>query len=61
VAWGVYPIVSARDPDVEVSISSALSAARAKGFVQHGNRVVVCASRLSPRSDADTIWLHTEP
>jgi pyruvate kinase len=61
VAWGVYPVVSARDPDVEVSIGAALTAARDKGYVQRGNRVVVCASRLSPRSDADTIWLHTEP
>ncbi|NCX79580.1 MAG: hypothetical protein EBW96_06730 [Actinobacteria bacterium] len=61
VAWGVYPVVSARDPDVEVSIGAALTAARDKGYVQRGHRVVVCASRLSPRSDADTIWLHTEP
>ncbi|NCX60615.1 MAG: hypothetical protein EBW98_05405, partial [Actinobacteria bacterium] len=59
VAWGVYPVVSARDPDVEVSIGAALTAARDKGYVQRGHRVVVCASRLSPRSDADTIWLHT--
>ncbi|MFZ9805893.1 MAG: pyruvate kinase alpha/beta domain-containing protein, partial [Ilumatobacteraceae bacterium] len=61
VAWGVYPVVSAREPDVEVSIGAALTAARDKGYVQRGHRVVVCASRLSPRSDADTIWLHTEP
>ncbi|NBY57838.1 MAG: pyruvate kinase [Actinobacteria bacterium] len=61
VAWGVYPVVSARDPDVEVSIGNALAVARNKGYVQSGHRVVVCASRLSPRSDADTIWLHTEP
>ena len=61
VAWGVYPVVSARDPDVEVSIGNALAVARSMGYVQSGHRVVVCASRLSPRSDADTIWLHTEP
>ena len=61
VAWGVYPVVSPRDPDVEVSIGAGLTAARDKGYVQRGHRVVVCASRLSPRSDADTIWLHTEP
>lgn len=60
ISWGVYPIVSQRDADVEVSISAGLSKARECGFVQRGHKVVVCASRLSPRSDADTIWLHTE-
>ena len=60
ISWGVYPIVSQRDADVEVSISAGLSTARERGYVQRGHKVVVCASRLSPRSDADTIWLHTE-
>jgi pyruvate kinase len=60
ISWGVYPIISQRDADVEVSISAGLSKARECGFVQRGHKVVVCASRLSPRSDADTIWLHTE-
>jgi len=61
VAWGVHAVVSPRDPDVEVSIGAALTAARARDLVRRGNKVVVCASRLSPRSDADTIWLHLEP
>lgn len=61
VAWGVHPVVSPRDTDVEVSIGAALTAAREQGLVGRGNKVVVCASRLSPRSDADTIWLHLEP
>jgi pyruvate kinase len=60
ISWGVYPIVSQRDADVEVSISAGLGTARDRGYVQRGHKVVVCASRLSPRSDADTIWLHTE-
>ena len=60
IAWGVYPVVSQRDADVEVSISAGLGTARERGYVQRGHKVVVCASRLNPRSDADTIWLHTE-
>jgi pyruvate kinase len=61
MAWGVFPMVSQRDPDVEVSISAGLAEARGHGHVKRGNKVVVCASRLSTRSDADTIWLHVEP
>lgn len=61
VAYGVHPVVSPRDADVEVSIGAALTAARKTGLVKRGDKVVVCASRLSPRSDADTIWLHLEP
>ncbi|MFM7083024.1 MAG: pyruvate kinase [Actinomycetota bacterium] len=61
LAWGVHPVVSPRDADVEVSIGAGLTAAREQALVKRGDKVVVCASRLSPRSDADTIWLHTEP
>lgn len=61
MAWGVFPMVCQRDPDVEVSISAGLAEARGHGHVKRGNKVVVCASRLSTRSDADTIWLHVEP
>jgi len=60
-AWGVHPVVSPRDADVEVSIGAALTEARKDGLVASGDKVVVCASRLNPRSDADTIWLHLEP
>lgn len=61
MAWGVFPMVSQRDTDVEVSISAGLAEARGHGQVKRGDKVVVCASRLSTRSDADTIWLHVEP
>ena len=61
LTWGVHPIVSPRDTDMEVSIGAGLAAARERGLVKRGDRVVVCASRLGPRSDADTIWLHVEP
>jgi hypothetical protein len=29
--------------------------------ITSGQRVVICASRTSPRSDADTLLLHVEP
>ena len=58
---GVIPIVVDRPSEIEDAIPMALDRARALGHVRSGDRVVVCASRLSPRSDADTVWLHTEP
>jgi pyruvate kinase len=61
IVRGVWSIVADRESDVEVAIAQALSEARRKNLVASGDHVVVCASRLSPRSDADTIWLHTEP
>lgn len=61
VVRGVWSIVADRESDVEVAIAQALSEARRRDLVASGDHVVVCASRLSPRSDADTIWLHTEP
>ena len=61
LAWGVNPVVSQRHADVELSIGAALAEARLGKLVERGDKVVVCASRLSPRSDADTIWLHLEP
>jgi hypothetical protein len=54
-------VVAERDADVEVAIGAGLAAARDAGMVRRGDKVVVCASRLSLRSDADTIWLHLEP
>ena len=61
MAWGVYPVVSARDADMETAISAGIAEARAEGYVHPGDKIVVCASRLGTRSDADTIWLHIEP
>jgi len=58
---GVIPTVVDRPGRLEDAIPLALDAVRAAGRVQPGHRVVVCASRTSPRSDADTLWLHTEP
>ncbi|MEY2967620.1 MAG: hypothetical protein RIQ64_247 [Actinomycetota bacterium] len=58
---GVEPTVVERPGRLEDAIPVALNALRAAGRVLSGQRVVVCASRTSPRSDADTLWLHTEP
>jgi pyruvate kinase len=56
--WGVRAVVAPRASSFEASVSSAVEAALAAGLVRRGERVVVCASRLSPRADADTIWSH---
>lgn len=61
LAWGVYPVVAPRDADMETAISAGIARARDEGYVQSGDKIVVCASRLGTRSDADTIWLHIEP
>ena len=57
----VAPIVVARPARLEEAIPVALDAARTQRLIGPGNTVVVCASRTSPRSDADTLWLHSEP
>ncbi|NCZ93650.1 MAG: hypothetical protein EBZ00_06720 [Actinobacteria bacterium] len=61
VVRGVLPLVKPREPDIDRAIAAALSEARQRGMTKGGDRVVVCASRISPRSDADTLWLHQEP
>ena len=61
IVRGVRAVVAERSQDVARSIESALGASRNAGMVVPGNKVVVCVSRISARSDADTILLHTEP
>lgn len=58
---GAVPLVVERPARIEDAIPIALDAARSAGLIGRGRRIVVCASRMSPRSDADTLWLHTEP
>ena len=60
VVRGVYPLIVERNPDVTRSIEQALGVSRSAGMIVAGNKVVVCVSRLSARSDADTILLHNE-
>ena len=61
VLRGVVPTVVERPGRIEDAIPLALRAVCAAGHVSSGQRIVVCASRTSPRSDADTLWLHSEP
>ena len=58
ICHGVVPIVVRRDPDIAVGIETALSHSQDAGVISAGDTVVICASRLGPRSDADTILLH---
>ena len=60
LVWGLYPVVVERASDLDEAIASALTAARKQQLIGPGNTVVICASRSNPRSNADTIWLHTE-
>jgi pyruvate kinase len=57
----VVPLVVDRPVKIEDAIPRALDAARSQGLLHSGDKVVVCASRANPRSDADTLWLHVEP
>ena len=56
----VVPLVKEREHDLDKAISEALKEARQRGLTKAGDRIVVCASRINPRSDADTLWLHQE-
>jgi len=60
LVWGLYPVIVERASDLDEAIASALTAARKQQLIEPGNTVVICASRSNPRSNADTIWLHTE-
>ena len=61
VCRGVTALVVERQDDIYAAIDDGLAAAREPSLVEQGNRIVVCVSRLSPNSDADTIMLHLEP
>ena len=58
ICHGVVPIVVPRDPDIAIGIETALRHSQDAGVINTGDKVVICASRLGPRSDADTILLH---
>ena len=60
VCRGVYPMEVPRDGNITTAIATAIKTARENSLVQSGDTIVVCASRLNPRSDADTILLHVE-
>jgi pyruvate kinase len=58
---GVYPLVVKREGDLSSDVQSAIRESKKSGMLKRGDTVVVCASRLNPRSDADTVLLHVEP
>ena len=58
---GVYPLVLERDRNFTSAVTKAIEATKLSGFLKAGDSIVVCASRLNPHSDADTILLHREP
>jgi pyruvate kinase len=60
VCRGVYPMEVPRDGNITTAIATAIKTARENDLVKSGDTIVVCASRLNPRSDADTILLHVE-
>ncbi|MEY3806988.1 MAG: hypothetical protein RIR69_1800 [Actinomycetota bacterium] len=60
ISRGVWTLVVERQEDIYAAIEDGLEAARSKSLVLSGQRIVVCVSRLSPNSDADTIMLHLE-
>lgn len=61
VARGVTAVVVERESEITRTIAQGITLARDAGMVGAGERLVICASRLGPNSDADTILLHLEP
>lgn len=60
VARGVLPVVVERSDEITRAIEDGFRGAREAGLIDRGDRVVVCASRSGPNSDADTILLQLE-
>ena len=61
IVKGIYPFVVKRGKDFQNSIDITLEFLRAQSYLNNGDDIVICASRLSPRSPADTVWHHHEP
>jgi pyruvate kinase len=59
--WGVTPTVLTRPREMSQAADLALEHLSAAGLVRSGETLVLCASRSSPRSDADTVWVVTVP
>lgn len=57
---GIYPVVLERDRNFTSAVTKAIQATKDIGILKPGNAIVICASRLNPHSDADTILLHRE-
>lgn len=50
-----------RPHDIQQAVALALRAARDAGLLEPGERVVLCASRVSRRSDPDAVWVEHAP
>jgi pyruvate kinase len=56
--FGVRPVLAARTDSTDESIRLAIEASMSAGFVATGDLIIVAMSRISPRSDTDTIFVH---
>ena len=56
--FGVKPVLAERPDSTDESISYAIDAAVAAGHLNRGDLIIVAMSRISPRSDTDTIFVH---
>ena len=56
--FGVRPVLASRPESTDESIRLAIESAKAAGHVTTGDLIIVAMSRISPRSDTDTIFVH---
>ncbi|MDA0371743.1 MAG: pyruvate kinase [Actinomycetota bacterium] len=56
--FGVKPVLAERPDSTDESIDYAIAAAVAAGHLTRGDLIIVAMSRISPRSDTDTIFVH---
>jgi pyruvate kinase len=55
---GVRAIVVDRNPDMEIAVRDAVSAAQRLGYLENGDKIVISASRAHPNTPSDTVWLY---
>ena len=56
--FGVKPVLAERPDSTDESIEFAIDAALTAGHLSKGDLIIVAMSRISPRSDTDTIFVH---
>ncbi len=56
--FGVKPVLAERPDSTDESIDYAIAAAVAAEYLVKGDLIIVAMSRISPRSDTDTIFVH---
>lgn len=61
ISHSVTTLQVERPDNIQVAASLALRAARDAGILEANERVVLCASRISHRSDPDTVWVAHAP